>query len=156
MKCKTKLLGSVSAWLLKVGGGTSFRPSKLRPCNNSVRERSRATSKLGCPPKDANTPPVFGFIRVTHITGNIPPKDASLIKTGNPLFSSSSIPAKILGYFARTSFGTSGRIISSSIIFRLTARSNISDRHCTFASYKLLPALMPLLTNIFSSKLDGK
>ncbi len=63
MKCSTKLFGSVTASELKVGGMKSFKPSKLRPCNSSVRLRSSATSKLGCAPKDAKTPPVRGFIR---------------------------------------------------------------------------------------------
>ena len=31
-----------------------------------------------------------------------------------------------------------------------------SDKHCTWASTKVLPALMPLLTNRFSTRLDGK
>src|ERR1700692_3321978 len=46
--------------------------------------------------------------------------------------------------------------ISPSRISRFTARSKISDRHCTCASASVLPALMPLLTNRFSIRLDGK
>src|SRR5450830_1769781 len=69
IKCSTKLFGSVTASLAKVGRGKSLRPSKLRPCSNSVRLRSSATSKLGCAPNEAKTPPVRGFIKVTHITG---------------------------------------------------------------------------------------
>src|SRR3954464_10932875 len=88
MKCSTKLLGSVTALLTKVGRGKSFRPSKLRPCSNSVRLRSSATSKLGCAPNEANTPPVRGFIKVTHITGYSPPSDASFTSTGKPCSSS--------------------------------------------------------------------
>ena len=84
IKCSTKLLGSVTALLLNVGFGRSFRPSKLRPCKSSVKLRSSATSNLGCAPNDANTPPVRGFIKVTHITGYLPPSDASLTSTGKP------------------------------------------------------------------------
>ncbi|MCY1310038.1 hypothetical protein D9M70_601900 [compost metagenome] len=42
------------------------------------------------------------------------------------------------------------------MISRFTARSKISDRHCTCASASVLPALMPLLRNRFSIRLDGK
>ena len=55
------------------------------------------------------------------------------------------MPATILGYFASTSAGTSGSASSPSRISRLTARSKISDRHCTCASASVFPALMPLL-----------
>ena len=156
IKCSTKLCGSVTARLLKVGGGTSFRPSKLRPCINSVRLRSSATCRLGCAPKEANTPPVRGFIRVTHITGNWPPREASFTRIGKPCFSSSSIPSTMSGYFCRTALGTSGSAISCSRICFFTARSKISDRHCTCASASVLPALIPLLRNRFSIRLDGK
>ena len=156
IKCSTKFSGSLIARLLKVGRGTSFKPSKLRPCNNSVKLRSSATSKLGWAPKEANTPPVFGFISVTHITGNFPPREASLTTTGKPCSSKALIPSTILGYLSNTACGTSGKIISCSIICLFTARSNISDRHCTCASSKLLPALMPLLRNKFSIKFEGK
>ena len=156
MKCSTKLFGSVTALDSKVGRGRSFRPSKLRPCSNSVRLRSSATSRLGCAPNEANTPPVCGFISVTHITGNSPPSDASLTSTGKPCFSSPSMPATMPGYFASTSGGTSGNAISPSMISRLTARSKISDRHCTCASASVLPALMPLLRYRLSIRLVGK
>ena len=142
--------------LLKVGLGTSFKPSKLRPCISSVKLRSNATSKLGCAPKEANTPPVFGFIKVTFITGYWPPRDASFTKIGKPCSSNSLMPARMLGYFSNTAMGTSGKTISSSIIWRFTARSRISDKHCTCASCWLLPALIPLLKNKFSIKFDGK
>src|SRR5690554_7976186 len=82
-KCPTELVGSSPRLELKVGAGRSFRPSKLRPCSSSVRLRSSATWKLGWAPKEANTPPVFGFIRVTHITGNWPPREASFTSTGD-------------------------------------------------------------------------
>ena len=156
IKCSTKLFGSVTALLLKVGFGKSFRPSKLRPCNNSVRLRSNATSNFGCAPKDANTPPVRGFIKVTHITGYFPPNEASLTNTGKPCSSKPLMPARILGYFANTSCGTSGKVFSPSKISRFTARSKISDKHCTCASAKVLPALIPLLKYKFSIKFDGK
>ncbi len=156
MKCSTKLFGSVSARLSKVGCGRSFRPSKLRPWSSSVRLRSSATSKLGWAPNEANTPPVRGFIRVTHITGNSPPSDASLTSTGKPCSSSPWMPATMPGYLASTSCGTSGRHSSPSRLSRLTARSKISDRHCTCASARVLPALMPLLRYRFSIRLDGK
>ena len=156
MKCSTKLFGSVTALLTKVGAGKSFKPSKLRPCSNSVRLRSSATSRLGCAPNDANTPPVRGFIKVTHITGYCPPSDASFTSTGKPCSSKPAIPARMPGYFASTACGTSGKAISPSRISRLTARSKISDRHCTCASTSVFPALMPLLANRFSIRLEGK
>src|SRR6056297_3023792 len=67
IKCSTKLFGSATVWELKVGSGRSFKPSKLRPWSSSVRLRSSATSKLGWAPNEAKTPPVRGFIKVTHI-----------------------------------------------------------------------------------------
>ena len=156
IKCSTKLFGSVTALLLNVGFGRSFRPSKLRPCNNSVKLRSIATSILGCAPNDANTPPVRGFMSVTHITGNSPPNDASLTRIGKPCSSRPLMPSTILGYFAKTSVGTSGSAISPSKISRFTARSKISDKHCTCASAKVFPALIPLDKYKFSIKFDGK
>src|SRR5690242_3515362 len=82
IKCSTKLLGSVKASHSKVDRCTSFRPPNLRPCSNSLKLRSSATSRLGYDPNEANTPPVHGFISVTHITGNFPPSDASFTSTG--------------------------------------------------------------------------
>ena len=111
---------------------------------------------LGCAPNDTNTPPVRGFIRVTHITGYTPPSDASFTSTGKPWRSSSSMPATMPGYFASTSGGTSGSAISPSMISRFTARSKISDKHCTCASASVLPALMPLLRKRLSVRLVGK
>ena len=156
IKCSTKLFGSVTASLAKVGCGRSFRPSKLRPCSNSVRLRSSATSIVGCAPNEANTPPVRGFIKVTHMTGYCPPSEASFTSTGKPCSSRPLIPATTPGYFASTACGTSGKAISPSMISRFTARSKISDKHCTCASTSVLPALMPLLTNRFSTRLVGK
>ena len=129
MKCSTKFSGSETAALLKVGRGKSFKPSKLRPCISSVRLRSSATSKLGWAPNEANTPPVLGIVMVTHMTGNCPPREASLTTIGKPCSSSARMPSCIVGYFAITLSGTSGKTISSSMICLFTARSKISDKH---------------------------
>ena len=57
--------------------GQVVQAFEAAPLEQFGQAAPRATSKLGWAPKEANTPPVRGFIRVTHITGNSPPSEAS-------------------------------------------------------------------------------
>ena len=77
MKCVSRLACSATSSLLNEGGENTSKSFKLRPCKSSVTVRSNATWKFGCAPKEAKQVPLFGFNKITQITGNSPPNDAS-------------------------------------------------------------------------------
>lgn len=141
-----------SGVLSRPGWGRSFRPSKLRP--GAVRSACALwppEARVGA--KARTRQRKRGFIRVTHITGNSPPRRCrDRASSGSPVLPGRGSRRGWPGYCTAPG-GTSGSASSPSRICCLTARLEDLQQASTGAG-QVLPALMPLLQVL--DQVEGK